>query len=315
MPTVHSIPIVDFSEFKTNPEKVAQDVFNACTSIGFFYMVNHDIPANDIDKAFELSKTFFDLPREEKTRYEIGANNHGYSELFGQKLDPENQRQGDHKEGFNLRAFEGGKPYAPIPAVFQEHAEFLESLSKSCHDAALQILEAFAIALQIPAEQGGQHFFVASHNYKGSENVLRFLKYPRGAESEYKEAVRAGAHSDYGSVTLLFQKQVPGLEVQASRTEWIAAPLIPGAIIVNVGDQMELWTNGLFKSTMHRVTFQPEHNHLDRYSMPYFVQANSDTSLAPIPSPFVDQTVKDNVTYTAGEHLQRRLAASHGFKK
>ncbi|EPB87557.1 hypothetical protein HMPREF1544_05648 [Mucor circinelloides 1006PhL] len=213
MPSVHSIPIVDFSAFKTNPEKIAQDVFSACKSIGFFYMVNHDIPLKDVDKAFELSRAFFDLPREEKLRFNIGANNHGYSALFSQKLDPENQRQGDHKEGFNLRAFENGKPFAPIPAVFQQHAEFLERLSKSCHTAALQILEAFAIALQIPAEQGGKDFFVGSHSYEGSENVLRFLKYPRGGESEYKEPVRAGAHSDYGSVTLLFQKDVPGLEV------------------------------------------------------------------------------------------------------
>lgn len=146
--------------------------------------------------------------------------------------------------------------------------------------------------------------------------MLRFLKYPRGGESEYKEPVRAGAHSDYGSVTLLFQKDVPGLEVQASRTEWISAPLIPGAITVNVGDQMELWTNGLFKSTMHRVTFLPEHNHLDRYSMPYFVQANSDTPLAPVPSQFVNQTINnpEGYVYTAGEHLQKRLAASHGFE-
>ncbi|KAK4510986.1 uncharacterized protein ATC70_012190 [Mucor velutinosus] len=200
-----------------------------------------------LDKAFELSKVFFDLSREDKTRYKIGANNHGCSELFGQKLDPENQREGDHKEGFNLRAFEGGKPYAPIPAVFQEHAEFLERLSKCCHAVAMEILKAFAIALQIPADQGGKDFFVSSHNYEGSENVLGFLKYPKGDESEYKEPVRAGAHSDYGPVTLLFQKDVPGLEAQASRTEWIAAPLIPGAITVNVGDQIEFWTNGLFK--------------------------------------------------------------------
>lgn len=169
--------------------------------------------------------------------------------------------------------------------------------------------------MQIPAEQGGKDFFVGSHSYEGSENVLRFLKYPRGGESEYKEPVRAGAHSDYGSVTLLFQKDVPGLQVQASRTEWIAAPLVPGAIIVNVGDQMELWTNGLFKSTMHRVTFLPQHNHLDRYSMPYFVQANAETLLAPIPSGLIDQNVTDDAIYTAGEHLQKRLAASHGFEK
>jgi isopenicillin N synthase-like dioxygenase len=178
------------------------------------------------------------------------------------------------------------------------------------------VLEAFAIALEIPEEKGGKDFFAKSHQYENSAEILRFLKYPRGGEAEYKEPVRAGAHSDYGSITLLFQKDVPGLEVQASRTKWIPAPLIEGAITVNVGDQMELWTNGLFKSTKHRVTFLPEHNHLDRYSMPFFVHPNDSVPLVPVPSKYVDQTVKpgDHV-YTAGEHLRSRLDATYSFEE
>lgn len=151
-----------------------------------------------------------------------------------------------------------------------------------------------------------------------SAEILRFLKYPRGGEASYQEPVRAGAHSDYGSITLLFQKDVPGLEVQASRTEWISAPLIPGAITVNVGDQMELWTNGLLKSTKHRVTFLPEHNHLDRYSMPFFVHPNEHVPLSPVPSKFVDQTVTKDESghvYTAGEHLRSRLDATYQYEK
>lgn len=114
---------------------------------------------------------------------------------------------------------------------------------------------------------------------------------------------------------------MPGLEVQASRTEWISAPLIPGAITVNVGDQMELWTNGLLKSTKHRVTFLPEHNHLDRYSMPFFVHANEHVPLTPVPSKFVDQTASketkndDGHVYTAGEHLRNRLNATYTYEK
>lgn len=146
---------------------------------------------------------------------------------------------------------------------------------------------------------------------------MRFLKYPRGGEADYKEPIRAGAHSDYGSITLLFQKDIPGLEVQASRTQWISAPIIPGAITVNVGDQMELWTNGLFKSTKHRVTFLPEHHHLDRYSMPFFVHPNDNVPLLPAPSKFVDQTVTtvdaNGHVYTAGEHLRSRLDATYTY--
>ncbi|KAG1449065.1 hypothetical protein G6F56_008763 [Rhizopus delemar] len=78
---------------------------------------------------------------------------------------------------------------------------------------------------------------------------------------------------------------------------------------------MELWTNGLFKSTMHRVTFLPEHNHLDRYSMPFFVHPDDHVSLAPAPSKFVDQDLKrtDGHIYTAGEHLKSRLDATYTY--
>lgn len=108
---------------------------------------------------------------------------------------------------------------------------------------------------------------------------------------------------------------MPGLEVQASRTAWISAPLIPGAITVNVGDQMEIWTGGLLKSTKHRVTFLPEHNHLDRYSIPFFVHPNHHVPLIPAPSPLVDQTVtavddKGHIL-TADEHLRSRLEATY----
>lgn len=180
----------------------------------------------------------------------------------------------------------------------------------------MQVLEAFAIALEIPEDKGGKDFFVNNHKYEDSAEILRFLKYPRGGEADYKEPIRAGAHSDYGSITLLFQKDVPGLEVQASRTEWISAPLIDGAITVNVGDQMELWTNGLFKSTKHRVTFLPEHSHLDRYSMPLFVHPNDTVPLVPIPSKYVNQTVNqgDHV-FTAGEHLRSRLDATYTYEE
>ncbi|KAI8640373.1 hypothetical protein BD408DRAFT_390790 [Parasitella parasitica] len=283
---VEAIPIVDFADFRSNPKKVAQDVFDACKSIGFFYMINHDVPQQDIDKAFALSKQFFDLPREEK------------------------------KKGFNFRSFEHGKPFATLPQLFDQEAEFLESFSRNCHATALQILEAFAIALEIPEEKGGKEFFKNGHSYENSAEILRFLKYPRGGEAVYKESVRAGAHSDYGSITLLFQKDVPGLEVQASRTEWISAPLMPGAIIVNVGDQMEMWTNGLFKSTKHRVTFLPEHNHLDRYSMPYFVHPKDDVPLVPAPSKFIDQNNSNpDHILTAGQHLRSRLDSTYDYKK
>ncbi|CAO3643606.1 unnamed protein product [Cunninghamella echinulata] len=268
----------------------------------------------------KLSKQFFDLPTETKRQYLIQEHNHGYSELYSETLDPEHQRQGDHKEGFNFRNFVDDKPFAPLPKVFAENEEFIKSFSRACHATGMRVLEAFAIALDIPESEGGAEWFTKRHNYDTeSGQILRLLKYPRGGETSYQEPIRAGAHSDYGSITLLFQKDVPGLEVQASREQWISAPLIENSILVNVGDQMQEWSGGLFKSTLHRVTFLPEHQHVDRYSMPFFVHPEDEVPLIPIPSHLVPksdiQKDEHGNAITAGEHLRRRLNATYQFNK
>ncbi|ORX56418.1 Clavaminate synthase-like protein [Hesseltinella vesiculosa] len=238
--------------------------------------------------------------------------------MFSERLDPEHQRQGDHKEGFNIRNFVNGNAFEKLPPVFDEEKDFLEGFSRACHSTAMKVLEAFAIALEIPESEGGVEWFTKCHRYDAmSGEVLRFLKYPHGGEASYQEVIRAGAHSDYGSITLLFQKDVPGLEVQASREAWISAPLIDDSVLVNVGDQMQEWTGGLLKSTMHRVTFLPEHNHLDRYSIPFFVHPEDDTPLVPIPSKLVvgssTDLTQDGKVLTAGQHLRRRLDATYSY--
>jgi isopenicillin N synthase-like dioxygenase len=115
----------------------------------------------------------------------------------------------------------------------------------------------------------------------------------------------------------LFQHGIPGLEVQASRTNWISAPCIPDTVLVNIGDQMEFWTGGLFKSTQHRVVFLPEHAQHDRYSIAYFCQANEQVPLDVIPSMVLknnkingDQPVK-----TAGQHLKESLEDTYKFSE
>ncbi|KAI9254445.1 hypothetical protein BDA99DRAFT_586520 [Phascolomyces articulosus] len=299
----YQIPVIDFGHFDTNPKQVAQEVLEACKTIGFFYIVNHGLPKDQIEHSFELAKDFFDLPSEEK---------HWILRIKSKEII----------KSFNFRNFVDGKSFAPLPPIFEKEQAFVEGFSRACHATAMRVLQAFAIALEIPEEEGGANWFSDRHTYdKPSGEILRFLKYPKGGESTYKEPVRAGAHSDYGSITLLFQKDVPGLEVKASRTEWISAPLIQDSILVNVGDQLQEWTNGLFKSTLHRVTFLPEHAHKDRYSMPVFIHPEDATLLSPIPSSIIPPPSEDVLNgvakkgeiISAGEHLKRRLDATYKY--
>ncbi|KAJ5775000.1 Oxidoreductase 2OG-Fe(II) oxygenase family [Penicillium nucicola] len=197
-----------------------------------------------------------------------------------------------------------------------------------------------------------EDFFTTRHDQsKGStENSLRWLYYP-AVVSSYRPGkdIRAGAHSDYGSITLLFQRPgQPGLEILTADNQWAAVPVYPGGqanfpfppILVNIGDLLSYWTDGLLKSTVHRVVF-PENaqsDHIskpqDRYSIAFFCQPVSETELVPVPSEIVSCHRKDTKgdeetervighgggargwddgqrRITAGQHLQSRLAATY----
>ncbi|KAI7865003.1 hypothetical protein BDF14DRAFT_1731206 [Spinellus fusiger] len=306
---METLPIIDFSEFEKDPFKVSSQVLEACKSIGFFYMLHHGIPQAQVDGAFAMAKEYFDEPLEEKQKYNIQSNNHGYSGLYSEKLDPEHQHKGDHKEAFNFKNFVDGVTAAPLPPYFASKQESVMEFSYACHRTALRVLEAFAIALEVR----GRYWFKDRHAYHStSGQILRMIKYPKGGEKDYQASVRTGAHSDYGSLTLLFQKDIPGLEVQLNGSQWISAPIVENAVLVNVGDLMEAWTNGLFKSTVHRVVFLPEHQHLDRYSIPFFVHPENSVLLKPIPSKIVPFVEKEKLI-TASEHLTNRLHATYGF--
>ncbi|KAI7854752.1 hypothetical protein BDC45DRAFT_508018 [Circinella umbellata] len=318
---VYELPVIDFSNFEERSSIISQEILDACKTIGFFYVINHQIPTEMIQEAFALSKKFYDLPIEEKEAVAI-KNNRGYTGLYVQKLDPDTQKQGDHKEAFNFGPFINDKYNYPLPEVFAESKPQLEKFSRKCHSTLVHILEAFAIALEIPEEEGGRNYFSRTHKYDDPDctETLRFLKYPRNVESSYKEPVRAGAHTDYGSLTLLFQKDIGGLEVQASRTEWISAPIIENAILVNVGGAFDFWSNGLFKSTIHRVTHMPEHQTHDRYSIAFFGQPASNTPLTAIPSKIIPKERPvhkeipehlQNKILTSGDYLQLRLNAAY----
>jgi isopenicillin N synthase-like dioxygenase len=136
-----------------------------------------------------------------------------------------------------------------------------------------QVLRAFAIALQLPED-----FFTLKH---GQNHFLRLLHYPPLTAAPEVGQLRAGEHTDYGSITLLLQDAIGGLEVRTRSGEWIAAPPIPGTIVVNVGDAMQRWTNDRLCSTPHRVRIPTgEDAGRSRYSVALFCDPNPDVELA-----------------------------------
>lgn len=144
------------------------------------------------------------------------------------------------------------------------------------------------------------------------------------------EIVRAAAHTDFGAMTLLFQRpSQPGLEIKSPSSTWAPVAVYPPGteddavppIVVNIGDLLSYWTAGVLKSTMHRVCL-PRKNKEDRYSIAFFCHPVATTELTPIPSPLVGAAEGDSRkpeedkkarVLTAAEHLRKRLAVTYGW--
>ena len=201
---------------------------------------------------------------------------------------------------------------------------------------AVRILKILAIGLEIEdtEECKGEDWFASRYApEKESGTTFRFLHYP-GQKSELpEEVVRAGAHTDYGSMTLLFQQEgEEGLQIYSPvAKKWQPVPFVgadtkkfPGAappIVVNIADQLSYWTAGLLKLTIHRVVFPPEvqESGKDRYSIVFFSHPNNDTQLEPVPSPLVRSIGGRGANkagakvITARGHLDKRLASTYGW--
>ncbi|MGG6240847.1 isopenicillin N synthase family dioxygenase [Nodosilinea sp. AN01ver1] len=312
------IPLVDFSPVLTDDPvgkiQVAADIYHACHGVGFLYLTNHGIPEEAIAAAFAQSQQFFALPLAEKQAiaWSSEVSNRGYIGLERERLDE--TQPGDLKEAFNLGREMDPAAIATADAALMQNrwpaqpADFRATLTQffdACATAAAKIFRAFALALDMPEE------FIVSH-HTAQNYTLRLLHYPPMHVSPQPGQIRAGAHSDYGTLTLLFQDDVGGLEVLSAQGNWIAAPAIPGAVLINTGDLTERWSNGVFRSTRHRVSLpQGEQAQRDRYSIAFFCEPNADALISCLPTCQGPGHPPRYPPIAAGDYLLSRLQATY----
>jgi isopenicillin N synthase-like dioxygenase len=226
---------------------------------------------------------------------------------------------------FNINEFVDGEPQQPLPDALAPHEADIGAFAKTCRSICTRVLELIALGLAIDPAQGGQDWFSARHDLaRGkSGSVLRLLYYPRIEPAHQYDAasdLRCGAHSDYGTVTLLFRLPgQPGLEILQDTQTWSAVPVNPTVepdvpILVNVGDLLSYWTNGHLKSAVHRVV-AADAAAPERYSIAYFCHPLDDARLDPVPSAVVrgrrPEGGTDGIVITAREHLEARLRATY----
>ncbi|HIE88676.1 MAG: 2OG-Fe(II) oxygenase family protein [bacterium] len=301
------IPTIDFEAYDEQDDAALDDlasqVSDALSRSGFMKVMNLGITSVQIDHTFALSKWFFSLSEEEKSTsaYVSAEENFGYQSLGVEHLDP--SKPADLKQTFTLRDLlrhDRSDPRWPTPEFRDQSTNFY----KACLEGAYRIQRVLSKALGMDRD-----FFVQYHQ---GENVsLRLLYYPSsGIDDIAVGQLGAGAHTDYGMITLLFQKDIGGLEVQDAEGAWHPVAPENDAIVINTGDLMERWTNGKYRSTPHRV--QPKLGDVDRYSIAVFVDPDTETPVKVLDSCLKPGEKPGYPEITAGEHIQERIRASHG---
>jgi isopenicillin N synthase-like dioxygenase len=288
------IPIIDFRD-----DNCVDEMRNAYTTCGFAVFTHvYDEWLSEFADWKQIVDEFFQLPLEEKKQYAYSGvkENIGYNWLEEERLTP--TMPGDLKESYNwVSPDRMQEKYWPkeIPE-FKLIAEKIERIARML---SYQFLYRFEKVLGLPRGK-----FVENH-IDGS-STMRILHYPPYEGEVKKNQVRGGAHTDYGSITLLWRfDDIPGLQVYDKESdEWTDAPIIENSIVLNVGDMFARWSNDILKSTPHRIVNSDLSR--PRYSMPYFVDPGREV--------MIENITKEPAKYppiSAYEYLKWRLAQSY----
>ncbi|KAH0828292.1 1-aminocyclopropane-1-carboxylate oxidase [Fonsecaea pedrosoi] len=310
------VPVIDLaglsSEEITDRIAVAREVRDACIRVGFFYVKNHGVPQEVIDRAFEVSKKFFSLPAEDKMEVYVTKNESfkGYEDIHYGAVDP--QTKGDMKEAFNFGYEPAADPQTPLsepwplyeglkgpnvwPRNFPEQwKQDLFAYYGEVLNLGRRMIRAFALVLDLPED-----YFDDLLVRPGA--IMRLLRYPASILDPDHPGI--GAHRDYECFTILCQDETNGLQVQTKKGEWIEVTPIPGTFVVNIGDFLSRWTNDVFRSTLHRVY---NVSGRERYSFPLFIGPNYTTKIQAIHTCVNEDRPAKHEPFVAGEYISNRL--------
>ncbi len=318
--TITTVPIVDLSRATS---VVARELDEVGHESGFFQIVGHGLDDAMLDRTWSTVRAFFDLPLDD--RRSVGRPRpdypFGYVAMAGETLSNSLGEDGlaDLKETFNIGPVDsadvGPKDldeallFSPNlwPGALPELRPVLENYFREMDALAQQLMGLFALGLGLDAR-----FFV--DRIDRGTSALRALNYPDQATPPVPGQLRAGAHTDYGTLTILRQDNAPGgLEVLDYRTnEWVPVPSVPNAFVINVGDMLAQWTNDRWRSTLHRVVNPPSWSpgpsmSSRRQSMAFFHNANFYCEVACLPTCTSADNPPRYPPVLAGPHLVNKF--------
>ncbi len=329
MSSLDYVPLIDFAPFRlgdrTDRRRTAAEIDRACREIGFFIITGHGIDATRLDEVRSVSRAFFARPLAEKLAIApprgqkgirgfrtIGDESLSYS--LGESAPP------DLKETFRIghvlagddAYFERAKSSYYAPNLWPDRPTgFRETWTQyyiEMQELAAALMQGFATALDLPED-----FFVGKIDRHVSH--LQANLYPEQADSPLPGQLRAGAHSDYGSLTILLQENLPGgLQVRTAKGDWVDVSTEPNDFVINVGDLMAMWTNDRWVSTLHRVGNPPRDVAAEksrRLSHVFFHQPNYDAEVVCLPTCQDAGRPPKYPPTTSGDHLFSKIGKAN----
>jgi len=301
-----SIPVIDlgpsFSPAVERRKPVAAEIRSACRDTGFFYVGNHGVPESAIAAMFDTSRRFFARPLAAKMPLR-GAGGYGYDPPQLQVLDA--AAPPDLKEGFMMGVGDNELVRSiKWPAEMPELRQRLEDYDGHMRTLGRHLMRCVALSLELP-----EGYF--DDGFDRPSCSVRLLHYaPRPADA-LPNQIGAGAHTDWGAITMLYQDDVGGLEVKgAAEDEWIRATPIPGTFVINLGDMIRRWTNDTYRSTLHRVVTGTASR--DRYSIATFFNPRDDYRVVCVPTCLAAGETPIYPPCTVGEHIMEMMRKTYG---
>lgn len=317
--TADEVPVLDLSPLNEGGDlqELAAMLRQACVTTGFFYVRNHGIPAPVFDGVFEATRRYFELPETQRLTHRMddrfrrgfmpqGINQHpGYAPDIKESYEIGVDLPLDHPDVVAGLPLHGPNRWPAECGWLKEAAEryFDETTA-----LGKRLLRVFAVSLDMPPD----HFLQWCTNPMVQ---MRLFHYPpqesAAAPVGNERAFGVAPHTDYGMITLLSQDPIGGLELRKRDGEWIAAPFIPGTLVVNLGDLFQRWTNDLYRSNPHRVVNRTGR---ERFSIPTFFNLDYSAPVSCLPSCQDVDTPPRYEGIRSGDYLLGRIRDVQKFR-
>ena len=302
------IPKIDISEIKEKEfsRTLLQDFFSAYNKYGFGYIINHGIEKTLIEQLFQVSKQFHSQPLSEKMRVALDHNHRGYiaintsTDVNSKLADVKKPNQSESFMMMREDKSELPDVYLSGPNQWPKLENFKEVLEKyTCNMTKLG-----RNLMRLALLSSGVKDLSVMQSLDTPTIWLRLLHYPPISKNSPSDLYGSAPHTDFGCLTILAQDEIGGLQVQTREGEWIDVPKLEGSFVVNVGDMLSRYTNGLLRSTPHRVINK---SGKERFSCPFFFDPHTNAVVQPLKG-----TGKPKFSpIKFGEFLREELEASY----